>query len=147
MKPNTIEAELLELERQYWQAMQDRDVGAAAKLTEFPCIVADSSGKMSVDRHVFEQMMRDTSYHIRRIELDPDAEVRLLTSDVAILAYTMTEEVSIDGKKVTIEAAEASTWVRRNGQWRCALHTESIQGDPWGRDRLPPAATNKQTIS
>jgi len=139
MKTNTVETELLELERQYWQAMQDRDVAAAVKLTEFPCIVAGSSGKMSVDRHVFEQMMRDSSYHIRKIQLDPDAEVRLLTNDVAILAYTMTEEVSIDGKKVTVEAAEASTWVRRNGQWLCALHTESIQGDPWGRDRKPMA--------
>lgn len=143
MKTNTVETELLELERQYWQAMQDRDVDAAVKLTEFPCIVAGASGKMSVDRHVFEQMMRDSSYHIRKIELDPDAAVRLLTNDVAILAYTMTEEVSIDGKKVTVEAAEASTWVRRNGQWLCALHTESIQGDPWGRDRKP--ATRKAT--
>jgi hypothetical protein len=147
MKPNTVESELLELERQYWQAMQDRDVAAAVKLTEFPCIVAGSSGKMSVNRRVFEQMMRDSAYHIRKVELDPDAEVRLLTDDVAILAYTMTEEVSVDGKKVTVEAAEASTWVRRDGQWLCALHTESIQGDPWGRDRQSPDLTAKRSIS
>jgi hypothetical protein len=25
--------------------------------------------------------------------------------------------------------------VRRNGQWVCALHTESMLGDPFGRDR------------
>jgi len=147
MKSNTVEAELLELERQYWQAMQDRDIPTAVGLTEFPCIVAGSSGKMSVDRHVFEQMMRDSSYHIRKVELDPGAEVRLLTEDVAILAYTMTEEVSVDGKKVTVEAAEASTWVRRNGRWLCALHTESIQGDPWGRDRKPASARSIKPLS
>jgi hypothetical protein len=28
-----------------------------------------------------------------------------------------------------------STWVRRNGGWVCALHTESILGDPFGRDK------------
>jgi hypothetical protein len=30
---------------------------------------------------------------------------------------------------------DSSTWVRRNGCWLCALHTEAIAGDPFGRDR------------
>jgi hypothetical protein len=25
--------------------------------------------------------------------------------------------------------------VKRNGDWVCALHTESLAGDPYGRDR------------
>jgi hypothetical protein len=25
----------------------------------------------------------------------------------------------------------------RNGRWLCALHTQSIAGDPFGRDRQP----------
>ena len=29
--------------------------------------------------------------------------------------------------------------LRKNGGWVCALHTESIKGDPWGRDRVPAA--------
>ena len=77
---------------------------------------------------------------IRKVELDPTPEVRLLTNDVAVLAYTLTEEVTVGGKKLTIEAADASTWVRRNGHWLCALHTEALQGDPWGRDRQPAPA-------
>jgi hypothetical protein len=44
------------------------------------------------------------------------------------------EEMTVDGKPVTIDAADASTWVRRNGKWRCAMHAESIKGDPFGRD-------------
>src|SRR6266540_6516732 len=39
-------------------------------------------------------------------------------------------------KPVELDAADASTWVRRNGKWLCALHTESLKGDPFGRDRL-----------
>jgi hypothetical protein len=34
-----------------------------------------------------------------------------------------------------LDAADSSTWVRRNGRWLCALHTEAILGDPFGRDR------------
>jgi hypothetical protein len=140
MRPIAVEKELLELERQYWQAMQDRDVKAAVELTEFPCLVAGASGAMRVEQAAFEQMMQSPSYRIRKIVLSPEAEVRLLTDNVAVLAYTMTEEVTVGGKKVTVEAADASTWVRRNGQWLCALHTESIKGDPWGRDRTPITA-------
>jgi len=137
MKANQVEKELFELERQYWQAMQDRNVEEAVKLTEFPCIVAGASGTMRVERPAFEQMMLDASYRIHSVDLDPKVEVRMLTDDVAVLAYKLTEEVSVGGKRLTIEAADASTWVRRNGTWRCALHTESLRGDPWGRDRHP----------
>jgi hypothetical protein len=60
---------------------------------------------------------------------------------VAVLVYNVHEELTVDGKPVTIDAADASTWVRRNGRWVCALHTESLKGDPFGRDR-PRAASS-----
>jgi hypothetical protein len=56
---------------------------------------------------------------------------------VAIIAYNVHEEVTVDAQRVSLDAADASTWIRRNGQWRCALHTESIAGDPFGRDKKP----------
>jgi hypothetical protein len=74
-----IETQLLELERQYWQAMQDRDVEAAIKLTDFPCVVAGPSGIGQVDKEAFTGMMKNASYKIRKVELDPDAKVRLLS--------------------------------------------------------------------
>lgn len=58
-----------------------------------------------------------------------------LQDDVAIVAYTVHEELTVEGKPVKLDAADASTWVRRDGDWRCVLHTESIAGDPFGRDR------------
>jgi hypothetical protein len=44
------------------------------------------------------------------------------------------EDLTVDGKPVTLDAAESSTWVRRDGRWACAMHTEAIAGDPFGRD-------------
>jgi hypothetical protein len=58
-----------------------------------------------------------------------------VTDDVAVLAYKVHEELTVEGKKVSFDAADASTWVKRKGQWLCALHTESLSGDPFGRDR------------
>jgi hypothetical protein len=82
-------------------------------------------------------MMKNATWDILDFEFGDDAQVRVLADDAAILAYTVHERLTVDGEPVTIDAADASTWVRRDGQWRCALHTESIAGDPFGRDRTP----------
>ncbi|HEV8548007.1 MAG TPA: nuclear transport factor 2 family protein [Polyangiaceae bacterium] len=135
MNPVTVEKEVLELERQYWQAMQDRNLDAALKLTEFPGIVAGPSGVMRIERADFEKMMKSATYRIRKVELDPNAQVRLLRDDVAVVAYKASEEVVVDGKKMTVDVVDSSTWIKRGGQWLCAMHSEAISGDPWGRDR------------
>jgi hypothetical protein len=46
--------------------------------------------------------------------------------------------VTVDGKTTSLDAADSSTWMKRDGRWRCALHTEAIAGDAWGRDRKVP---------
>jgi hypothetical protein len=44
---------------------------------------------------------------------------------------------------LTLEAADSSTWVRRDGKWLCAVHTEALKGDPFGRDKVPGAQQAK----
>jgi hypothetical protein len=58
-----------------------------------------------------------------------------VSDDVAIIGYSVNETVVVEGKSIPLEAHDASVWVRRAGEWRCALHTESLAGDPYGRDR------------
>jgi ketosteroid isomerase-like protein len=135
MATKTIEAELLELEQRYWQAIKDQDVDAAMRLTDERCIVTGAQGIGVMDRKTLAAMMKATSYTLNRFELKDGAQVRLLRDDVAIVAYQVHEELTVDGKPVTLDAADSSTWVRRNGRWLCALHTEAIAGDPFGRDR------------
>jgi hypothetical protein len=78
--------------------------------------------------------MRSATYSLRNFELK-DVEVRTLADDIAILAYRVHQELTVDGKPVVVDAADSSTWIKRNGRWTCALHTESLAGDPFGRDR------------
>jgi ketosteroid isomerase-like protein len=135
MGSKTIEAELLELEQRYWQALKDRDVDTAMRLTDDPCIVTGAQGVGHLDRQTLAAMLKAAPYSLHRFELKDDAQVRLLRDDVAIVAYTVREELTVEGKPVTLEAADTSTWVRRDGGWVCAMHTEAIAGDPFGRDR------------
>jgi hypothetical protein len=136
---NTVEDQLLELERQYWQALKDKDNVTALRLSDDPCIVAGASGIASLDRGALAGMLKQGGYLLRDFEIDPDVKVKMIGEDVAVIAYKVREDLTVDGKPVKLEAADASTWVRRDGRWVCALHTEAIAGDPFGRDRRAAA--------
>jgi len=135
MTDQTIEQELLSLERRYWQALKDKDADTAAGLTDDQCILTGAQGVSRIDKSTFAAMMQGASWAIVDFDIGDDVQIRLLSDDSAVLAYTVHEALTVDGQRVAIDAADASAWVRRDGQWLCALHTESIAGDPFGRDR------------
>jgi hypothetical protein len=133
VKPR-LEQELLRLEERFWRAIQERDADTAMWLTDESCILTGAQGVGRVPRSAFKAMMKSAQYTLNDFQLN-DPQVLQIGDDVAILAYNVHEELTVDGESVTLDAADASTWVRRDGGWVCALHTESILGDPFGRDR------------
>jgi ketosteroid isomerase-like protein len=139
MPETTIERELVDLERRYWQALKDKDADAAVQLTDEPCIVAGAQGVGLIDHPTYVRMMENASWTIVDFAIGDDVQVLMLGDDTAVLAYTVHEELEVDGEPVALDAADTSTWVRRDGRWLCATHTESISGDPYGRDRSSSA--------
>jgi uncharacterized protein (TIGR02246 family) len=135
MQDQAIEQELARVERAYWQAMKDRDVDAMLRLTDESCVVAGAQGAARLEKKMLASMLKAPSWTLERFELK-DLQVLILRDDVAVVAYKVHEELIVDGKPVSFDAADASTWIRRDGQWLCALHTESLAGDPFGRDRV-----------
>jgi hypothetical protein len=136
MTDGPIEAKLVDFEKQYWQAIKDRDVPAAMRLTDDPCIITGAQGVARITRTAFAGMLQAGGWTLHEFTLS-DVQVRLLGDDVAVLAYKVKELLTVDGKSLTVEAADSSTWVRREGAWMCALHTEALLGDPFGRDKRP----------
>ena len=134
MANTTLKNELLDLEREYWQALKEKDVEKAISLTDEECIVTGAQGVGTLNHKAMTTMLENAPWTLHSFEVK-DASVRQLSDDVAVLAYKVHEDLTVDGKRVKLDAADASTWVRRNGRWVCALHTESISGDPFGRDR------------
>ena len=134
MGNKSVENELLELETQYWQAVKAKDFEKALGLTDDPCIVVGPKGIANIDREKFRAMMRSATHTLRNFDLK-DPQARTPADGVGVLAYTVHSEWEVDGKPVTLESAHSSTWIKRNGRWVCALHTESLPGDSFGRDR------------
>ena len=129
-----IEKELLALERQYWRAMQEGDAETAARLSDDKCVVTGAQGVGKLDRATLAGMLKGGTWKLTSFELSSPV-VLSITDDVAVVAYKVHEELTVDGKSLAFDAADSSTWVKRGGSWVCAAHTEAIAGDPFGRDR------------
>lgn len=125
---------LSSLEHRFWDAMVERDAAAATALSDEPTVVAGASGAAKIDRATLGAMMSSGGWTLRSYAIT-DLLVHRVTDDVAVVAYRVHEDLEVDGADVAFDAADASTWVRRDGTWVCALHTESILGDAYGRDR------------
>jgi uncharacterized protein (TIGR02246 family) len=130
----SITTELAALERRYWDAIQRKDEQSAMKLSDDQCVVVGAQGVGEVDRERLGQMLKQASYELKSYAFDDKTfKVKKLTDDVAIVAYEVREDLIVDGKPQTLVAYDASVWVHRDGNWLCALHTESLKGDPFGR--------------
>ena len=134
MANETTATELLALEHQYWQAIKDGDAALSARLSDDPCVVTGSQGVGRIDRATLEGMFATAAWKLTGFDITSPI-VELLTDDVAVVAYRVHEDLLVDGQPLALDASDSSTWVRRNGEWVCAVHTEAIAGDPFGRDR------------
>jgi hypothetical protein len=135
--PTANTKELLDVEHRFWNAMKTKDANAASKMTDDQCIVVGAQGVSAIDSQTMGKLTTDGKWTLQQYTFDErNAQVRFLTDDIAIVAYKVNERVELDGKTLPLEANDASVWVRRDGEWRCALHTESLVGDPYGRDKV-----------
>lgn len=136
MPAKSKEHALFEHEREFWNAMKQKDGRRTARMTDEHCIVVGAQGVSAIDGPTMERLTVEGNWTIEQFSFDEEgAQVQFIGNDVAIIAYNVNERVVIDGKTLPIDANDSSVWVRRNGEWLCALHTESLSGDPFGRDK------------
>ncbi|MEZ4364821.1 MAG: nuclear transport factor 2 family protein [Kofleriaceae bacterium] len=110
-----IEVEILEAETRYWQALKDLDTAAIQALSTEPTLVTGASGVAEFGREVLGQTLHQGGWRLDDFSLS-EATVRRLTDDVAVIAYKVEEQMTVDGEPLTVEAAESSTWIRRDGR-------------------------------
>ncbi|MEO7216870.1 MAG: nuclear transport factor 2 family protein [Gemmatimonadaceae bacterium] len=132
--PSDAATTLLRLERKYWDAMVSKDVDTAVRLSDDPCIITGARGVSAITNEQYRKLTADGKWDLHSYDMS-DVQARMISEDVAIVAYKVREKLTVDGKPLTLESNDSSTWVRRDGSWKCALHTEAVSGDPFGRDR------------
>lgn len=132
MQRDDISQEVLALEKKFWDCIKEKDSATAVSMSDDPCVVVGAQGIGEVDKTTLARMLEGDASQLNDYAFD-DIHVRHITDDVVVVAYKVKEGLVVEGKDVNLQAFDSSVWVRREGQWVCAVHSESIAGDPYGR--------------
>lgn len=113
-----------QLEQAFWKSLVDRDVDIATGLLAPQALMVSSHGAMRFDPPQYAKMLQDPKHGLVKYTLS-DIEVLFPTEDVAIATYKANQTMTMDGKELTQDVVDSSTWVKLGGAWKCVAHTES----------------------
>ena len=128
--------QIIDLETRFWQSMKDKDVDTAKSLIAQEGLVTGPMGTMTINPEKYAQMTRDGQWTLENFEMKK-VEVVQPTPDSAIIAYEVHQTGDMKGQKMDMRCADSSVWVKEDGDWKCALHTETILEDANARQREP----------
>jgi hypothetical protein len=83
---------------------------------------------MSIAKAKMGKLTEDGGWALHDYEFD-DVEIATPAPNVAIIAYTVRQKVTMDGKTAELHAADSSTWVKGANGWECHAHSETFLED------------------
>ena len=119
---------IIALETSNWDAMKAKDGARTSELAGKISLVTGASGVMSIAKDKMGKMTEDGMWTLESYSFD-DVEVTTPTPDVAIIAYTVKQKVTMNGKSQDLHAADSSTWIRGGDGWECHAHSETVLKD------------------
>ena len=120
--------DIIALETSYWEAMKAKDGAGTSELSGKISLVTGAQGVMSIAKSEMGKMTEDGKWALESYVFD-DIAVTTPTPDVAIIAYTVNQKVTMDGKSQNLRAADSSTWIRGSDGWECHAHSETFLKD------------------
>ncbi|MCJ0826254.1 nuclear transport factor 2 family protein [Luteimonas sp. 50] len=124
MAQSAQRTEIERLERAFWQSLVDRDAGTAKGLLAPQALMVSSHGTLRFDPAQYEKMLLDPKHGLLEYTLS-DMDVMFPSDDIAIATYRAHQKMEMDGQSLEQDVVDSSTWVRVDGGWKCAAHTES----------------------
>jgi ketosteroid isomerase-like protein len=116
------------LEKTFWQSMVDKDADKAMTMIADECLITGPQGTMRSDPADYKRMTETGEWELDEFEFS-DVEVIFPRDDTAIIAYKVHQTGSMKGREMDLNCADSTTWVKDGGDWKCALHTETILGE------------------
>ena len=121
--PAALLGTLMALEKASWQFVKDRNLaGMQNHMADDGLLIFGDGSRFT--KAEFLKALAD--FRLDSFTIDPKAEVRPWTPDVATLVYRLTYASAMkDAKAVTLKVTSASTYARRNGKWWSVLYQET----------------------
>lgn len=120
--------EIVSLEKEYWNAIKRKDGKRTSQLSGKVALTTSARGVTTIPKAKMGKMTEEGNWTLESYEFD-EVEVVIPADDVAIIAYTVKQSVTMDGKKQELRAADTSTWIRGADGWECYAHSETFLQD------------------
>lgn len=124
----TADSTLINLEKKFWQSMVDEDTDTALEMLTEPALMVTSQGALQFSHREYREMAEKGNMVIKSFELS-DVNVMFPNDDTAVLTYkvrqAMGERGEDESEAVEQLMADSSVWMRKDGEWRCFMHTET----------------------
>ena len=117
--------EIVASRRSYWDAMKSKDGQKTAALSGKSWLVTGTQGVMRIEKDKMREMTEEGNWTLKSYAFD-DVEVSTPPPDVALIAYTVSQNVTMDGKAKKMRAADSSVWIRGSNGWECHAHSETV---------------------
>ena len=115
--------DLMKLEVESWQFLKEKNVARAKDYLADDALLIFGDGTRFTKADYLKVM---PDFRLDSLTIEPNAEIKIWTADVATLLYRLTYTSAIkDGKPMTMKGLASSTYVRRNGKWLSALYQET----------------------
>lgn len=128
---NATKDEIIALEKEYWDAMKRKDGKRSSQLSGKVSLTTSARGVTSIPKDKMGKMTEEGDWTLESYKFE-DVEVITPAPDVAIIAYKVTQKVTMGGKPQELNAADSSTWIRGADGWECHAHSETILEDGKG---------------
>jgi hypothetical protein len=128
MSASPTKEEIIALEKEYWDAMKRKDGKRTAELSGQAAVVTGAKGVMTIAKDKMGKMTEEGNWTLEDYRFD-DVQFVSPAPDVAIIAYTVKQKVTMDGTKQDLRAADSSTWIRGANGWECHAHSETFLQD------------------
>lgn len=123
--PTATKDEIIALEKDYWDAMKRKDGKRSSQLSGKVSLTTGARGVTSILKDKMGKMTEEGDWTLESYKFE-DVEVITPAPDVAIIAYKVTQKVTMGGKPQELQAADSSTWIRGADGWECHAHSETI---------------------
>lgn len=120
-----MEGQIIELEKKYWNGVENNDYETVRNLTFFPCIVAGKNGIQSISEVEFKNMFDSGQTNKIKVLNIYDVKEKLIAENIAVIGYRLDFEIVDQSQKAPIKCVCTSTWVKENNKWACVMHTET----------------------
>ena len=118
--------EIIQLENRFWQSMVDHHTEVAIAMLDEPAVIVSGHGALQFDRATYRQMAQQDTMAIKAFELS-NMNVLFPNENTAVVTYHARQTLTVRGQSAPLEQdmTDSSVWLRKDGRWLCAMHTET----------------------